>query len=263
MRSFQTALAALRFLALAGCASQKPAAIGPGVHPIMKAAYTRDPITLDGKLDEDVWQRATAYPLQLPAGSSDLDKLYDPRVAAGESKPWDGGEVRLAWDDKYLYVAVKFEDSDVVAEGTEDQLHQYRMGDTAELFLKPADQTWMWEMYATPAGHKTAFFYPGPGRSFLPSVENYHSRLKVAAHVDGSLNQWHDRDNGWSAEFAVPLDELRDVGEPLAPGKPWLILVARYNYSRYLGHLELSSAPRLPWAAFMLYEYYGKLELVK
>ncbi len=256
-------LTGLLLLAMTGCATSRPGAPNSPQHPVMEAAHAKDPIKLDGKLDEAVWKRARPYPLQLAQSGSELDRLHSPRLAAGDPRPLEGGTVRLAWDDRYLYVGVQFTDSDVVAEANSDQHHQYNFGDTAELFLKPENQTWLWEMYATPAGHKTTFFYPGAGQAFLPSAANYHSRLKVAAHVNGSLNQWRDRDEGWSAEYAVPLEELKEVGQPLTPDTPWLILISRYNYSRYLPAKELSSTPRQPYPAYKLVDYYARLKLVK
>ena len=75
------------------------------------AKYTDKPVKMDGKLDDPCWKTAVVYKLGL---SSD-------KIANGlELK--EGGEVRFAWDDKYLYLAASFEDSDVVAEGQKDDL---------------------------------------------------------------------------------------------------------------------------------------------
>ena len=52
-----------------------------------------------------VWQQAPAYELNLSQ-----DKLD-----AGQTLK-EGGRVRLAYDDKYLYAAFEYVDSDVVAE---------------------------------------------------------------------------------------------------------------------------------------------------
>jgi hypothetical protein len=261
--NYKALLALMCLLALSGCDRQPPAAAAPSSRPTMTALHARHPIVLDGRLNDPIWERAPSYPLQLARDYSRVKKLYDPRLITGQPGPFAPGRAQLAWDEKYLYVAVQFTDADVVAEGTKDQLHQYKLGDTAELFLKPADQTCIWEMYATPAGHKTAFFHPGAGRIFLPSAADCPIDLEVAAHVNGTLNQWHDRDKGWSAEFAVPRDQLTAAGAALEEGTPWLILVSRYNYSRYLLHSELSSAPRLPHASFTLCAYYAWLKLTE
>ena len=105
----------------------------------MRARYTKEPIKVDGILNDQAWKTATAYHLSL---SQD-------RLAKG-NKLAEPGEVRLVWDDKYLYAGIKFYDSDIVAKGKEDQMHHYKLGDLVELFLKPEDQTWYWELHATP-----------------------------------------------------------------------------------------------------------------
>src|SRR5690606_11850151 len=148
-----------------------------------------------------------------------------------------------------------------VQESDEEQQHFYRTGDVAELFLKPEGATWYWELYVTPNGRRTAFFFPGRGRLGLPSCFEYVSSLRVAGESQGSLNDWHDRDEGWTAELAMPLRELASQGIPLTPGQPWRILVGRYNYSRYLHAAELSMHPALPVTDFHRIDDYGILIL--
>lgn len=225
---------------------------GPTEPAVLKASYTATPLTLDGKLDDAVWTTATEYPLSLAADAT----------ADGKSL-LEGGTVKLAWDDQFFYVGVNFVDSDVVAEGAEDQLHHYRMGDLAELFLKPDEQTWYWELYVTPRGKKTSFWFPGRGRLGLDSCFEYTCGLKVAAQVAGTLNNWEDRDTGWTGEMAMPIADLTARGEQFGPGSNWRILVARYNYSRYLPDKELSMAPTLSKASYHLHEEYGRIEFVK
>ena len=140
--------------------------------------------------------------------------------------------MRLAWDKEYFYLAIQFHDSDIVAEGKEDQLHHYQLGDVCELFLKPADRTWYWELYVTPTDRKTTFFFPSQGRFALPScLEDFDMELRVAAQNKGSLNNWEDKDEYWTAEMAVPLKDLTARGDKFGPDADWRILVARYNYT--------------------------------
>lgn len=219
--------------------------------PVMKAVFAAHPVKIDGILDDAVWKKAPAYPLQLDLAAQ----------KAGHTLHEDG-EVRLAWDAKHLYVAARFTDSDIVAEGKEDQLHHYSMGDLLEVFLKPEDETWYWELYATPAGKKTSFFFPGRGRLGLPSCFKYSCGLTVAAHCDGTLNRWEDRDREWTAEMAMPIEDLTSRGETFAPGARWRVLASRYNYSRYLPNKELSMAPALPQTNYHLTENYAILEIM-
>lgn len=218
--------------------------------PEMIAVHAMTPLVMDGKLDEPVWKTAPVYQLLPMPGTP--TQPYSPLH--------EKGSVRLAWDAKYLYLGVTFDDSDVVAEGQADNLRHYLLGDVCELFLKPQDQTWYWELYVTPTGRQTTFFFPGGGRQ-LPSCLQSGTPLTVAAQVQGTLNEWHDRDQGWTAEMAVPLSMLTARGEHFGPGAPWRILVGRYNYSRYLTQTELSTYPAISLINFHLLHEYARLRL--
>jgi hypothetical protein len=137
------------------------------------------------------------------------------------------------------------------------------MGDLMELFLKPEDHTWYWELYATPRGKKTSFWFPGRGRLGLESCYKYECGLRVAAQVQGTLNNWQDKDIGWTVEVAMPIKDLTARGEKFGPGARWTILVARYNYSRYLPWVENSATSQLSKTNYHLLEEYRPLKLVK
>jgi hypothetical protein len=238
---------------LGGCMTA-PQAEPPPPPAILKAAYTPTPVKIDGVLDDEVWSSAQPYQLSLGQDEIDTDKVL--------AEP---GEVQLAWGDTHFYVAVTFHDSDIVAEGEEDQLHHYSMGDLVELFLKPEGEgyTWYWELYATPKSKKTSFWFPGRGRLGLKSCYEYECGLQVAAQNSGTVGDWEDKDNYWTAEMAMPIKDLTARGETFGPGSAWRILIARYNYSRYLPWKELSMCPPLSKTSYHLTEEYGVLELVK
>ena len=224
----------------------------PPPREIMEAIFTATPVAIDGVLDDAVWAKAASYPLRIKREDEKAGKVLQ-----------EGGTAKLAWDKEYFYVGVEFTDTDIVAEGNEDQLHHYNMGDVLEVFLKPVDNTWYWELYATPKGKKTNFFLPGRGRLWLDSNTNYICGLKVAAKCNGTLNQWEDKDKSWTAEMAMPIKDLTARGEKFTPDAKWIILVARYNYSRYLTAKEFSTAPQLvnPLYGYHSHETYGELRL--
>jgi hypothetical protein len=237
-------------LATVGCVSmQRKAEVAMPTE--IQAVYADTAVQVDGRLDDAVWARAPAYVLSLP-----LDRAADGRT------PAEGGRARFAWNEEWFYMAIEFTDSDVVAEGTEDGEHHYKLGDLAELFLWPDAHSWYWELYVTPAGKYTAFFFPGPGRLGLPSGFTNHATLTVAAQTQGTLNDWTDVDRGWTAEMAVPVKALTQRGEAWGPGSPWRLLVGRYNYSAHLPALEYSSMPELSRTSFHLREEYGRLNLL-
>lgn len=257
--SLKSLLAAGLASLLAGCSTfclqnRAPASV--------KAVYTATPLQLDGNLAEAAWQTAPPHCLQLGRG------VYEKTPLAMQSSVGkvlrEPGEYRLLWDDHYLYVGAIFPDSDVHAYGQEDQLPHFSLGDVAEVFVKPGSDTYYWELYATPANKMTTYFIPGRGCLMNDLLTSSPFELKVAAQVQGTLNNWHDQDGSWSMEMAIPRKELEKYGAKFGPGQPWRIFLARYNYSRYLPSKELSSFPQQAETPnFHIIEEYGILELIK
>ena len=141
-----------------------------------------------------------------------------------------------------------------------------RLGDLAEIFLKPENTSCYWEIYVTPRGHKTGYFFPSRAYCGLASVFDAPiiPGIEAAAVVDGSLNDYTDTDRGWSAELSIPLRSLKGLdGRPLTADTPWTILGCRYNYGVHLSTRPvLSSVPQLPKADFHMLERFGTLKTV-
>lgn len=222
------------------------------VRPIMIAPYTPVPIQVDGLLDDPIWQDAPVYLMRLGQDRS-----------PNNSHPREGGEVRFAWDEEYFYLGVKFYDSDIVADGVENQLHHYELGDVCELFLKPEESPWYWEMFVTPRGKMSTMWWPFRSFKHVEQAYEYRADLKVAVHCEGTLNDSSDTDQYWTAELAMPISALTEKGNRFEPGMDWRVLVARYNYTRRKGDedLEYSMTPRLSKTHFHLIEEFAVLRL--
>jgi|GEM_PF-279204 len=284
---------------LAGEGPMPPAPVTETPAPTtLEARYAKSAVSIDGVLDDPVWADAPAYPLTLgndrlaqddaaageavaapPDASAGADLLLDDEILglAGGARLADPqapvtrqrgvrerGEVRLAWDETSLYIAVRFEDSDTVATGDADQLHHYQLGDVLEVFIRPDGQPGYWELYATPHGRKTSFWHaePKPGRSAADCVVR-DCGLRVAACCQGTLNRRQDRDTSWTAEMAIPFATLLPGAEAGAAPPPCRILVARYNYGVTLPWTELSMAPGLSKTDFHLCGEYAILDLAR
>ena len=216
----------------------------------VQAIYAKDPVTIEGRLDDAVWALAPDYKL----------RLGEDRSLSGDVLN-ESGRVRFAWNDDYLYAAFEFTDSDVVAEGTEDGEQHFSLGDVAEFFLWPDEHSWYWELYATPHGKQSSFFFPSSGR-MLPSSFKNHLHLQVASQIHGTLNNWNDRDEGWTAEMAIPVKEITAHGDGWGPNALWRVLIGRYNYSAYLPKPELSAMPHLSKTNYHLLSEYARLRLL-
>jgi len=226
------------------------------------AKYTSEPVKLDGKLDEGAWAKAPAYSLVLPLKSYSSMPESMQRLIGTDLR--EKASVKLLWDDNYLYVGADFEDSDVMNEGKEDQGHLYTTGDLLEVFLKPAGESYYWEIYGSPNNKKTWFFFPSRGRIVFPACGSYLPKdLQVAAAIEGTLNNYKDKDKGFTIEIAIPVKELTAYGAKFDNSANWTILMARYNYSVYLPRQELSAFPLLSNVNYHLCEEYAKLLLEK
>ncbi len=230
--------------------------------PEVIAKYTAEPINLDGKLDDPAWAQATACSLVLPLKSfSNLPESMQKNV--GETI-YEKATVKLLWSNDYLYVGAELEDSDVMNAGDSNQSHLYLTGDLIEVFLKPAGENYYWEVYGAPNNKKTWFFFPSRGRILFPACASYLPEdLNVAATVNGTLNNWRDRDKGWTVEIAIPIKELTAYGAKFDNSANWTVLFGRYNYSAYLKKTEYSAYPLLSNFNFHIYEEYARLRLEK
>lgn len=229
------------------------------------AKYAEVPVNIDGYLDDEVWQKTPSYSFSLSREYSlPLEKRLDKRPNV--DKLTETGQVKIAWDKSYFYVGAKLFDSDIVQESDENQKFHYSSGDIVEIFIKPEKNTWFWEIYGTPNGKKTVFFYPGRGRSGLPSVFEPVIDLEsvfIKTQIKGTLNNWKDKDEFWTMEIAIPVKELTRLGDTFGNNSQWRVLITRYNYSRYIPWKELSMVPQLSRTNFQLFEEFGILRLEK
>ncbi|MBN1511491.1 MAG: hypothetical protein JXB13_05705, partial [Phycisphaerae bacterium] len=105
----------------------------------------------------------------------------------------------------------------------------------------------------------------GGGGGGLPEERDSASAAAAGVTLDGSLNAWRDRDDGWTLELAVPVSALNRYGASFGMDHTWTILVARYNYSVHLPERELSSMPGLPRrdCGFRGPAWYARLRLTR
>lgn len=241
---------------MAGCSSEDVFTENlnpPNNRAVMSAYYTNKPIEIDGVLDEIVWQKAESY------------KLYSTNSQIStRQKLTENGKTLLAWDENYFYVAVEFEDSDILAKGDKDDMPHYKLGDVCEVFLKPAQESFYWEIWATPMGKKTSVFWLERGKKDNGLDNQRKLCITSSAKIHGTLNMPSDKDKGWCCEIRIPMKDL-DTKDVNFKTNDWLILVARQNYNCKIdkAHRELSSTPQLIKANFHSSIEYALLKFTK
>ncbi len=135
----------------AGCRSVVP--------PTFDIVHAVTPLTIDGRLDEAVWQQAAPVAVNYRLG------------AVGQTDPAPTMRARFAWDEHFLYIGYEVWDTQLVAvtDGREKGPPGNRRlavlpwapeqkVDCVELFLSFGDQRVLWEVQHNAANHLNEAF---------------------------------------------------------------------------------------------------------
>lgn len=185
-------------------------------------------LTIDGKLDEPAWQKATPINHFVDISGEDFPT---PRYTT---------EAKMLWDDNYLYVAATLSDPHVWADITERDAVVYYNNDF-EVFIDPdgdAQNYFEIEVNALANVFDLSITRPyrAPEGTFVQFQWNCPG-LQVATRVDGTLNNASDTDKGWTVEMAIPRKALaNDFGNVLEAGK-----TLRLGFSRVEWQYEVDA----------------------
>jgi hypothetical protein len=198
--------------------TEKPIVIGQ--QPVYKVARAREPITVDGKMDEASWKNAEVQ---------SFDYFFRRDKAPEKQK----SKFRMLWDDKTIYLYYEFEDTSLTARETNFDGRPY-MDDCAEFFVVPIpDSAYMhfgFEVNVTKAAYDYIVlwrFYNN--RTYF--ITSYNPEYEVGATYDGTLNDDTDKDNGWTMEFAIPIDAFREFASAgrVRAGTRWAFQAVRQD----------------------------------
>lgn len=76
------------------------------------------------------------------------------------------------------------------------------------------------------------------------------------------MNNWQDKDTGWTVEGRIPLTAFEVSGATPQPGAKWRFALCRYDYSAAFERPETSSTAPLTQSDFHRYEDYSELVFV-
>ena len=195
-------LAAVALGLLCGCAR----ACGGGAYVVHRAPQ---PPRIDGVLDDAAWNRA--------ARAGPFVRSIDGKAASAATVAY------LVWDDEALYVAFQAADPDVSTHFTRDDEPLYT-SNVVEIFLNPGgDLVHYVEIEVAPSNALFDASFVGRRKNMDLS---WSSHARHAVHVDGTLNDSHDVDRGWTVELAIPFAALPGSPRPRR-GDEW-----RFNLYR-------------------------------
>jgi len=173
------------------------------------------PVTVDGALDEEAWQGA--------------EVIREFSVPVAHEAPRRQTEARIMCDERHLYVAFKAADEDILAVHAARDSDTYR-DDVLEIFFKTSpDDTTHYNFEINPLGTLKDEIHT-PEKRFQTGWDC--EGVQIAAKIVGTLNNWHDQDQYWQLEVAIPFASLPSLGgkAPRA-GAPWRCHLARIERS--------------------------------
>ncbi len=245
-----TLMPLVALLLLAGCRpadSVPPAsrAASPPL-PAVICRFTAKPIVIDGSLDDAAWADAVEV--------------------AGFSLPWLPGNppaaaatrAKLLWDQDHLYIAADMDDGDLYADVIEHDGQTWD-NDVFEAFLKPAlDKPAYYEFQVNAANTQFDCFIPRRGH--VGRFRRFHAfGIESAVKLRGTLDDWTDRDQGWSVELKIPWTSFMHTGGRPEPGDEWRLALCRYDYDVAREAPELSTCAALTASNFHRHEDYRPL----
>ena len=200
----------------------------------VKVGVTRKYFKAD--FDSPLWEKIPSYNF--------LRNVIEPRHI--NLIPAEKSCVRYLCDPENLFVRIDAQDQDVTSCANANNQFHYKMGDVVEVFIKPNDHNYYWEVYGTPNDFFSCFYYKSRGMIPLPSsFAPGKVKIGLINKINGTLNEHDDRDKGWQVIIVIPRSELEKNGCSFSAPRRWSLLSARYNYSRYLDYHEKSAYPQV------------------
>ena len=145
-------------------------------------------IKLDGKLDESFWNSIS--------GISDF--LVQEPIEGGI--PTENTVIKVAYDNKYLYIGAIFYDSDP------EEIKAFKMRKDAPL---NTDDRFMWILDTYLDGRNSYFFEINPRGLMGDGLLSIGQGRSLNKDWDGIWRPWtHIGDYGWSAEIRIPFHTL-------------------------------------------------------
>jgi len=191
-----------------------------GQQPVYKVSRAPEPITVDGKMDEEGWKSAEVQSLNY---FFRLDKPVEKQ----------NSKFRMLWDDANLYLFYECEDTSLTARETKFDGRTY-IDDCAEFFVVPVpDSIYMhfgFEINVIEVRYDYIVLWKYyNNRTFF--ISGYNPDYKVKVTYDGTINNDKDKDKGWNMEFAIPISafsNFQNVTRP-RPGARWAFQVVRQD----------------------------------
>ena len=219
------AVGAFLLVVTAGCRQdgdgtpEDPLRLGKPLPKGYVAAWTPQPLVIDGHLNEQAWRSAP-----WTEDFQDIEGDLKP-------KPRFKTRAKMLWDDTYFYIGAELEEPHVWGTLTRRDTVIFYDNDF-EVFIDPnGDNHEYYEFEMNALNTVWDLFLPMPYKDKGSAVDGWNiDGLKTGVDLRGTLNNPADVDTGWSVEIAMPWSVLKEFAHCPAPpkdGDQW-----RINFSR-------------------------------
>ncbi len=218
---------------------------GPPVNREVVCRRATAPPTIDGKLDDPVWEVAAVID-RFPAFWRDAD-------------PGALTRARLLWDNDALYFAATLTDTELRSFGTKRNDTLWN-GDVFELFFKPSEsREAYYEFQVNPRSVILELPFSRRGDDFVTLAAKPALGMNAVATTDGTVDHPGDHDRGWAVEGRIPWSAFAPTGGRPLSGAIWRFALCRYDYGPEGTRPVLTSSAPLRRSNFHRYEDYGRL----
>ncbi|MFM7846086.1 MAG: transglutaminase domain-containing protein [Planctomycetota bacterium] len=211
----------------------------PQVPRAYVAARATQPPTIDGRLNDAAWAN-------VPWTADFVDIEGDARP-----RPTHRTRAKMLWDEQHFYVAAQLDEPHVWAQIREHDAVIFHDNDF-ELFVDPDGdnhQYYEFEMNALNTGWD--LFLNKPYKDGGQADDRFElTGLRSAVHIQGTLNDPSDVDQGWSIEIAIPWTAFnRPAGRaPTTPqaGERWRVNFSRVEWATTIVAGDYQKVPNRP-----------------
>lgn len=189
------------------------------------AHFAPTPPTLDGHLDEAMWQ-------DVPWTQDFVD------IADGPT-PRKRTRAKMRWDHDFLYVGAWLEEDEIWANVTRHDEVTFHDNDF-EVFVDASGSTHYYKEFEMNAINQTWDLclnrpYGNGGyenSSRTHGAHGYEMRARSAVQIDGEVNNAHAASRGWTVEIALPMEGLlvNQTGAEPGPGSFWRLGFSRVEW---------------------------------
>src|SRR5208282_2825457 len=159
----------------------------------------------------------------------------------GEEADFQPSSVRVGWGDELLFVLAELSDLDIYSDATAHNQRMWKLGDTFEMFLRPAEQQSYAEFHVTPNNFRLQLRFPDADtitriRGKLETLDDY----LIHEQVFHSTTSVHPSGRKWVVLAEIPAKAVCERPKPL-PGSRWFFSFSRFDYSRSRSEPVISS----------------------